>query len=182
MATNSSLQYTDEQIKLAVLDMPMNHRAEFVHDWELNMFRQFLEALPDQPGDWQECTFDEIRKGDRVRIVTENFYTVYDHPVLEVGQTSICSTILFACGTRAFLDDYNTLYRIPAPVTHPDPEVCEHIIVYETTRQKYGPQNREYPSFHYSWDDDLWRGDISRVLQSWEILEWDYAKVVIADE
>lgn len=123
--------FTRDQINTAILEMPMMGRHSGVAEWEYAMFSQFLDALPDPApvaDEWEECTIDQIRKGDRVKVVEENLTTEYEHPLLEIRPTSLFLQLLFACGTVHNLDDYNALYRIPAPAQHPDPE--KHPLIY----------------------------------------------------
>ena len=151
---------------------------DYILEVSFEGIRAFLNALPEPQDDWIECAFEDIQKGDRVRIVTENFYTEYDHPVLEVGQTSICSTILFACGTRAFLDDYNALYRIPAPVVTPNPAEYPVILVTAADRVAY-----DQPEPHV-WDGEAYSA-LDRALSylmPTQITDWSPAKVVADDE
>lgn len=122
--------FTRDQINTAILEMPMMERHSGVAEWELNMFSQFLDALPNPApvaDEWEECTIDQIRKGDRVKVVEENLVTEYEHPILEIRATAMFAQLIFACGSVHNLDDYKAFYRIPAPVQHPDPE--EHPVV-----------------------------------------------------
>lgn len=92
-------------------------------DVSFNGLRKFLDALPEPQDEWEACDFEDIRKGDRVRIVRLGRTTDFHWPVIETH------------GTFLVLQDHTqcsnfhkaVYYRIPAPVTHPDP--MEHHII-----------------------------------------------------
>lgn len=185
--------YTDDELKEAILDaaearsgIGITRRTawEPITESELEDLRAILGAL--QLGEWQPVSYDEINKGDKVMRVCTNpdgsrawieGVARYHH------LTGWATNDHYVAHSD---DDQNPsvqLFRIPAPAQdYPDAEMHQHIIVHRTVHQYYGGQGSDYPSFHYSWDDDLWRGDLSTVLVTEEILEWEPAKVVAANE
>lgn len=81
----------------------------------------------DQPDEWEECEASEVSVSDQcIRIQTRAGYEVKGKPtqVTDMGiQINDSYTI--------FWYDAKSIYRIPAPVVHPDPE--EHPVVISNT-------------------------------------------------
>lgn len=127
-------EYTDDQINEAIM---LANQTGAVYAWETEMYRNVIECLPKPQDDWQECTFDDIRKGDRVK-------RVYTFPNGSVGASEGIAAKKepgFAAHWRwvdqdglilGISSDNNdphvTFSRIPAPVVHPDPS--EHPAIY----------------------------------------------------
>ena len=152
---------------------------------ELDALRAIIDALPEPAADdWEACAFEDIRKGDRVK-------WVHQEEDREQVTTGIAHRLAY--GDEAWVTESNLIiadisvegqfHRIPAPVQRPDPEVHRVIYVHATTQQRYDSL-QEYPSpvFHFHWSDNKWRGDISTVLNTEDILEWEPAAVVPANE
>lgn len=143
-----------------------------VRDW---MMGRLNAALPDQPDEWERCEFSDIRKGDRVR--AEFIDITYEGTAVDVRDYKIAighnrNEILLAWKNP-------DLYRIPAPVVHPDPAVSPVIIVHESDMilsldapLKMLWVGRTYRDSEYS-------------LKPQDITEWEPADIVakvIADE
>lgn len=136
-------------------------------------------ALPDQPDEWQECTFDEIRKGDlvkRVMVKGSSTRTIegYAYDVSNNYWLDIDDNIL-ASGYDTPEDGY-WLYRKPKRVVHPDPD--EHLLILVTTTvyTEYNP-----PAAHV-WDGNAYIGinDFSYLMPD-SITDWTPAKAVPHD-
>ena len=124
-------KYTDEQLQAAMLQagkyesvsISVDDSMHYVADYEIDDLRRILDHLPSQQDEWQECAFDEIRKGDRVRMAQAGRTTDFHLPVTEAHPTYL----VFQGGTQCSYFQKANYYRIPAPVQHPDPE--EHPVV-----------------------------------------------------
>lgn len=130
--------FTDDQIISTIRKMSTaSANNDYVANWELEVFSQFLDALPDQPdqpGDWQQCEFGDIYEGDQVHWT----YNTGDTTVTRTGvahrylsseiQTS---SLWFTKASRviAMNDSHSKFERIPAPNNHPDPK--EHPVIVE---------------------------------------------------
>src|SRR5699024_3789765 len=94
-----------------------NTSREWISRFNVVDIRAILEALPEpEQDDWQECTFEDIRKGDRVRAISPNgdlseFTVKHIDRLLAHGEYDEVAHTTTA-----------TFYRIPAPVQHPDPD------------------------------------------------------------
>lgn len=132
-----------------------------------------------QADDWQQCRFEDIQKGDRVKRI---FTKVSGSKITKEGVAehlvdgSIWST---SCGMRLASNNYVphetglvTLYRIPAPVTHPDPEEHPVIVIYR-------PNGNGKTPVSYAWTGQHYRSfDGQEYFSANEITDWSPAKVV----
>ena len=89
--------------------------------------RLILDALPEPTtDDWQECRFEDIRKGDRVKVVDTHEagdQTVYEGDVVQVSKGLVMTA------HHQLHSVYNSKwYRIPAPLQHPDPAEHKYIL------------------------------------------------------
>lgn len=123
-------EYTDEQIKKAILKMPMMNLSDYVAQWELELFRQFLDALPEPESDgWQAKGAEvvdvaDVRIGDRVLLKS------VEGSLYEVTITSITTThevMLRWNDGRIYESSIERAYLFNRPVQHPDPE--EHPVI-----------------------------------------------------
>lgn len=110
----------------------------FFKDWSISgtSVRDFmmnkLDNAMNQQDDWEECLYRDIRKGDRVkRVMTHDSGTTETRE----GVAETVDRFDVSCSMRQIItgieDSRNTivkLYRIPAPVQHPDP--TEHPVIY----------------------------------------------------
>lgn len=150
---------------------------------------------PDQQDDWQECAFEEIRKGDRVKKVL----------VTESGQIhtteGVANYYLVAGDLRWWftekaswkdsgVDQYIarsdephggpvqvTLYRIPAPVQHPDPEQHPVILVKSTKNREHNP-----PEPAVAKSQGYYSTINSGLYTPKHITDWEPAKIVPAGD
>jgi hypothetical protein len=130
--------FTDEQINEALSAATRNNRGISIesfsdetewHQDELQDLRAILDALPEpETDDWQPCTIDQIRKGDRFKVEGRGWH--YESTATHIDIDVVCvnpRTGSFITRDEVDQIDEITLYRIPAPVVHPDPEVHEFI-------------------------------------------------------
>lgn len=118
-------EYTDEELALALV------KAGYSKELHYKEILHILSTLPDQTDEWERCEFSDIRKGDRVR--AEFIDITYEGTAVDVRDYKIAighnrNEIL-----RAWKNP--DIYRIPAPVVHPDPAVHEFILDKETGRR-----------------------------------------------
>ena len=113
-------KYTDDQINEAIM---LANQTGKVYVWETEMYRNVIKHLPDQQDDWQECKFADIRTGDRVRWEVPASEDKESYEII-VRHLSEEPRVLYSNTGSYHFPDGVILYRIPAPVTPPDP--AEH--------------------------------------------------------
>lgn len=170
-------EFTDEQIFESNKIAARTTGRDWISRFNLRDVRAFLDALPepDPQDDWQECWFNDFHPTDkRVKAVFIGGSIIEGTPDRRNSEH-----VFLVDGPVIHSYDDATFYRIPEPVQHPDPEVNRVVFVHATAQQRYDSL-QEYPSpvFHFHWSDNKWRGDISTVLDTEDILEWEPAKVV----
>ena len=153
---------------------------------EVATFWNKRHALPDPQDDWQECTFEDIQKGDRFKVEHANWS--YEGQVKWIDAEVICYDPRFGTAiTPQNIDDMRgiTLYRIPAPVVHPDPE--DHPVIVNVAVHKPGT-NSTHRYDYATWDVgeyyDCWSND-GKYYGAWRpsaIVEWSPAKVVAGND
>src|SRR5690625_3226947 len=118
--------YTDEQIRQAANQIFWNGTTTVCH------LRAFLEALPDQPDEWEQCRFEDVKDTDlNVRFVFDDGSIIQGKPHMRclteidlwTGYVITQVTMTAAKKGKA------KIYRIPAPVTPPDPAQHQFIRV-----------------------------------------------------
>ena len=117
-------EYTDEQLNYALIN------SDYYHFLTVSSLRAILNALPEQQQDWEACAFEDIQKGDRFKVEHANWS--YEGQVKWIDAEVICYDPRFGTAiTPQNIDDMRgiTLYRIPAPVVHPDPAQHQFIRV-----------------------------------------------------
>ena len=105
----------------------------FFKDWSIsgtsvrNFMMNKLDSAMTPQDDWEACEFADIRKGDRVKRVDANYGG--DTTITTEGTVARLEVNYALSQGGSTLgnpdDDGDTLvqlYRIPAPVVHPDPE------------------------------------------------------------
>lgn len=160
----------------------------------INFLLDFLDHLPEPETDeWQECRFEDIRKGDRVREVvdqgngtfetTEGIASVVTESNHSDGRSWRTADRIYELACDDYALDYHkvTLYRIPKPVVHPDP--AEHPVIVNVAVDKPGT-NLTHRYDYATWDAeeyyDCWGND-GKYYGGWQpttISEWEPAKVV----
>lgn len=173
-------KYTDEQLQAAMLQagkyesvsISVDDSMHYVADYEIDDLRRILDHLPSQQDEWQECAFDEIRKGDRVRMAQAGRTTDFHLPVTEAHPTYL----VFQGGTQCSYFQKANYYRIPAPVQHPDPEKHPVIIVHESNPAVY-----DYP-LEMMWDGGNCYESPEGALLVKSITRFTPAKVVPEDD
>ena len=148
---------------------------DYILEVSLEGIRAFLNALPEPQDDWEQCTIDQIRKGDRVR---------WQVPDIE----DICIYEIVASHTKRadpgwFLFSDHECYHFPPGAVvdripgaqHPDPAQHPVIIVHKTgtviwdERPAYwNPEEREY----------VFQGAFCTAFLPGEITEWEPASIV----
>lgn len=157
-------EYTDKQLSYALIN------SDYDRFLTVSSLRAILDALPDPQDEWQQCRFEDIRKGDRVKVVRLNG-DLYEATVTGVGKDLIQSKFAH------FYPEYaSATYRIPAPAVNPTPEAHPVIIVRGT---EYGALDVATPMIHdgggfYESPKGSYKADI--------ITDWSPAKVVPDDE
>ena len=176
-------KFTDTQLRQAVadyledaeVDLSISALGEFFWTQQVKSLRKMLDALPEPDDEWQVCTIDQIRKGDRVRWQdpgmedTCTYEIIADHTEAEDP-----GWILFSRTESYYFPPGAVVDRIPAPVQHPDPLSDLAILVHGA----YG-RHFENPTAYIS-DGGAYNivglGD-SRIYPH-DINEWEPAKVV----
>lgn len=155
----------------------------------LESLQEYIDSNLRPENQWQVCTFEDIRKGDRVKTYENGVTTIYDHPVKSTHQSNSQGRyIAFESGKGAYLSLETNLYRIPAPVQHPDP--AEHPVIANVAVEKPGT-NSTHRYDYATWDAEAyylcWNND-GKYYGGWEpstITEWEPAGVapkVVADD
>ena len=124
-------EYDDEQIFESNKIAARTTGRDWIARFNLSDVRAILDALTEPEDDWEACEFADIRKGDRVKLVTTSRFSLTVKTLEatakhkdrgawldENSETIVCFP---ANGTQ------EKLYRIPAPVQHPDPS--EHPVI-----------------------------------------------------
>src|SRR5690625_1308668 len=124
-------EFTDDQIIDAKHAAARHMSRDWISRFNVKDIRACLDALPEPQDEWEQCTIDQIRKGDRFKVEGRGWH--YESTAIHIDVDIVCvnpRTGSFI--TRDEVDQINeiTLYRIPAPVQHPDPEEHEFIIIY----------------------------------------------------
>ena len=176
-------EFTDKQITTAA-NKSLFHYGEYNsergYSWSMTAesLRSFLNALPEPQDDWEECTFEDIQKGDRVRMVQAARTTDFHLPVIETHPTHL----VLQDNTQCSNFHKAVYYRIPAPVQPPDPDNNPVILVREVHGKTYDPpvvaivrdsSTQNHPVYVY--------GDNGSAFPDY-ITDWSPAKVVADDE
>jgi len=166
-------KYTDEQIIEAIKKAGGKKHPGTVYAWELSMYEQFLDALPEPAtDDWQECGFNDFRPTDkRVKAVFAGGSIIEGTPDRRNSEH-----VFLVDGPVIHSYDDAIFYRIPAPVQHPDPEQYPVIIVRETI---VGPLDEPTPMIH---DGGNYYESPTGTYCIKTITDWSPAKVVADDE
>ena len=165
-------KYTDEQINEAIM---LANQTGRVYSWETEMYRNVIKHLPTPASDeWIECAFEDIQKGDRVRMVQAGRTTDFHLPVIEAHPTHL----VLQDNTQCSNFHKAVYYRIPAPVQPPDPDNNPVILVREVHGKTYDPpvvaivrdsSTQNHPVYVYAAFPDY-------------ITDWSPARVVADDE
>lgn len=143
-----------------------------------NFLKRFLDHLPDPDDEWQECEFEDIQAGDRVRLVLKNG-PLTDSPTIIEAEPHVAKAHYLAwsrhrTGSTIEASDVQAVYRIPKPVTTPDP--AEHSVI--LVRQA-GVVSHNAPAPY------IWTGDVYASLDGPlnhcdpdEITDWEPADIV----
>lgn len=119
-------------------------------DVSFNGLRKFLDTLPEPQDDWVECEFEDIRKGDMVRMVQVGRTTDFHLPVIETHPTHL----VLQDNTQCSNFHKAVYYRIPAPAQHPDPAVQRYIVDHDDNNMLYqsyvGVSTQEADHMYYS--------------------------------
>ncbi|NWN89206.1 MAG: hypothetical protein HLX51_11815 [Micrococcaceae bacterium] len=119
--------YTAEQIREAIREINGTSSEWTVSEIVVWKYKKFIDALPDQPDDWQECTFEEICTGDQIKTRRRGVTSVYEHPVVSTYRSGPLGRRISLERGGLHPDSDTTFYRIPAPVVHPVP--AEHPVI-----------------------------------------------------
>lgn len=139
----------------------------------------FLDALPEpENDDWQECSFEEIRKGDRVR-VRDDEGNFLEFTVKYIGEKRLYWQQKYYDDHISF-DYVNGIWRLPRPVQHPDPVKHPVIFVHKYSYEDGGEQTFFDP-LAMIWNGTYYEAEKARFLPQ-AIVEFTPAKVVIADD
>ena len=159
-------KYTDEQINEAIM---LANQTGRVDSWETEMYRNVINHLPTPASDdWVECAFEDIQKGDRVRMVQAGRTTDFHLPVIETHPTHL----VLQDNTQCSNFHKALYYRIPAPVQHPDPD--KDLVIFD------GDGSIWFRSGY--WDEYHSPTDFTYFKHPTDFTEWKPAKVVSADE
>lgn len=133
-------EYTDEELALALHaatyvrsgSIDINHDTSQaprqIHTSLLSDLRAILKHLPKPQDDWQDVTdIRQIRRGDMLKNETENALIAYKYAVKRVNLSDYI--VHLDNDELVFWHDNHTYYRIPAPVTPPDPALHQFIRV-----------------------------------------------------
>ena len=176
-------EFTDDQIIDAKHAAARHMSRDWISRFNVKDIRAFLDALPEPQDEWEQCTIDQIRKGDRFKVEGRGWH--YESTAIHIGVDIVCvnpRTGSFI--TRDEVDQINeiTLYRIPAPVVHPDPDNNPVILVREVHGKTYDPpvvaivrdsSTQNHPVYVY--------GDNGSAFPDY-ITDWSPARVVADDE
>ena len=176
-------KYTDEQIAQAIEAAVAQNTAPPVRALGFGAYKKVIDALPEPQDEWEACTIDQIRKGDRFKVEGRGWH--YESTAIHIDVDIVCvnpRTGSFI--TRDEVDQINevTLYRIPAPVVHPDPDNNPVILVREVHGKTYDPpvvaivrdsSTQNHPVYVY--------GDNGSAFPDY-ITDWSPARVVADDE
>ena len=172
-------EFTDKQITTAA-NKSLFHYGEYNsergYSWSMTAesLRSFLNALPEPQDDWEECTFEDIQKGDRVRMVQAARTTDFHLPVIETHPTHL----VLQDNTQCSNFHKAVYYRIPAPVQHPDPE--QHPVILVTEYDVAGNIMECEPTPFFA-HDGVYKNDIYAHRPD-DVLSWSPAKVVAYNE
>lgn len=174
-------KYTDDQINEAIM---LANQTGKVYSWETEMYRNVIKHLSEPASDnWEQCTIDQIRKGDRFKVEGRGWH--YESTAPHIYVDVVCvnpRTGSFITRDEVDQIDEITLYRIPAPVVHPDPDNNPVILVREVHGKTYDPpvvaivrdsSTQNHPVYVY--------GDNGSAFPDY-ITDWSPAKVVADDE
>jgi len=158
-------EYSDTELAMAWVE-PALASGERYPIVEASYLRAFLDALPDQPDEWERCTFDQIRKGDRVR--AEFIDITYEGTAVDVRDYKIAIGHNHNEILRAWKNP--DLYRIPVPIVHPDPEV-NHFIRINGKDYEAIPDSGRYQLIESKWSSPM-------VLNVEHITEWEELELI----
>lgn len=137
----------------------------------LNYLRSFLDAFPDPPGDWQECSWGDISPTDE-RVKAEYISgTIIEGVPDGISDDGIylVDSIFMPHSTDA------KWHRIPSPDVHPDPTESPVIIVHKARVFDF-PQGGQA----MMWNGDSYENAAYEFFCN-DITDWTSARV-IADE
>lgn len=173
-------EFTDEQIFESNKIAARTTGRDWISRFNLRDVRAILDALPepDQQDDWQECAFEDIQKGDRVKKVTtkegttETLEGTASQRLGKYTKSWANDQDRLIFDNHEFCDQLVRYYRIPAPVVAPNP--AEHPVI--TIKAINGepidaPGNAMFWGGHYRYGyDDMTIAE--------DITDWEPAKVV----
>lgn len=190
--------YTEGELFKAIIYASENESLRIVTDngdtvisyGAVYSLQRILQALPDREhaDDWQECKFEDIRKGDRVKRSENRLFYTNSQEGAALRKNEYGDWFITPLGHILKEDDTNediTLYRIPAPVVPPDPEEHPLIIVknYETSTDFFKEitacwrASERYPErWAYRALDGMYTLHLDK------ITEWEPAKVVVEED
>lgn len=173
--------YTDKQIRDAAYEATgfdeYNSELGYRYRMTPETLRAFLRALPDQADAWQKCEFSEYRTGDYLK--SENDHSIYESksPIHSAKVENFEARFRFEDGSafKASLDA-STFYRIPAPITRPNPEQYPIILAYEWETDD-GLVRNPFNSDLFEWNDQTnnyqgkWNALTPEIITDWDPLE-----------
>ena len=164
--------FTDDQIVDAKHAAAKNLSRDWISGFDVTDIRAILDALPEPEIDeWQECGFKELHATDkRVKAVFIGGSIIEGTPDRRNEEH-----VFLVDGPVIHSYDDATFYRIPKPVTPPDPAENPVIIIYR-------PNGNGKTPVTYAWTGQHYRSfDGNEYFSAQEITDWTPAKVV-ADE
>lgn len=171
-------KYTEDQLYKAIVMAQTFGPAPV--ECSTSDLRRMLDHLPDQPDEWEECNYEDIKGTDQKVRAVYGDGVIIEGPVQEI----YVSTVVLVGEHRLPRLQAAKYYRIPAPVVHPDP--AEHPVIVNVAVDKPGT-NVTHRYDYATWDAqdhyECWNNDGS-YYGAWEpstIREWTPGKV-IADE
>lgn len=159
-------KYTDEQIEQTILEMPMMKCQEYAPQWELDMFKQFLDHLPVphddlHVGDIEVIDIEDVLEGDRVLVRTKNnsLYQVY-------VKTNHDHAMSWVEGMLTY-NEIKRVYLVDRPIQHPDPAEHPVIIVNESTVLPTGSEPQKVIFVRPYYRNDIWAAE-PETITKWE--------------
>jgi hypothetical protein len=145
--------YTDDQLRDALITATELRERIFIRGtvgadgaygsqhWsedQINDLHTILHVLDSLTEDSTDASEDvwlraesiaDIRRGDMLKVEVDSLIGTYKYAVKDVSLSS--KTIIFDNGDMYTWVEDDTVYRIPAPIVHPDPKEHRLIIVHE---------------------------------------------------
>jgi hypothetical protein len=130
--------------------------------------------------EWQECRFEDIQPGDRVRLVLKNGPLTDSPTIIEtephVAKAHYLGWTRHQTGSTIEASDVQAVYRIPKKIIHPDP--AEHPVII-----LHRPNGAGTTPVSYAWTGQHYRSfDGQEYFSANEITDWSPAKVVADDD